>query len=143
MDNFKGVKLAQGRTAFWDPKSRTHLTVSSNKRLFTEDEIENVDLSNIVSGINSGVLTKISDKKEENDVKTDEDILDEEQENEEELDITTDEEETDEEETDEELVSLTEDGEPRCQEIKKDGTQCTLDAKYPEDDPKYCGIHKK
>lgn len=41
-----------------------------------------------------------------------------------------------------ELEATTEDGDPRCQEIKSDGEQCKNAAKYPEDNPIYCGTHK-
>ena len=40
----------------------------------------------------------------------------------------------DEEETEEEIT--------QCQAITSSGTQCQNEAKYPEEEPQYCGIHK-
>lgn len=159
MLEIKGVKLSKGRTAFWDPKSRIHLTVTNNKKLFTEEELKNLDLSNIISGINTGVLSAIKKKdndtdneKEDKDNKTEEsqESSDDNESNEEIIETTQENDEDEEEEKEdtsneeeEVLEALTDDNKPRCQGLKKDGAQCSLDAKYPEDDPKYCGIHNK
>lgn len=55
-------------------------------------------------------------------------------------DITVEEENVVEEETfeeDEEEASFN-----QCQATTSSGSQCSNEAKYPEEDPKYCGIHK-
>jgi len=46
-------------------------------------------------------------------------------------DITVEEDEVEEEED-----------EIKCKAITSNGNQCKNEAKYPEEDPKYCGIHK-
>ena len=130
--NFKGVKLAKGKTAYWDPKTRTHLTISRNKRLFSKKERGNLNFKNIESALSSGALVSIPLKEEDSKASKKEKVEENNQE-----DIST------EESTEEKLEKVTSERKPRCQEIKSDGSQCTYDAKYPEDNPKYCGIHKK
>jgi len=150
--DLKGVKLSKGKTAYWDPKTKTHLTISNNKEKFTDKQREELDFTNIMSALRSGVLSPITfkeDKKEDSEDETkdtNEEDTNEEDTNEEDTnEEDTNEEDTNEEEDQEEneLEKYTEDGNLRCQEVKSDGTQCTYDAKYPEDDPKYCGVHNK
>lgn len=84
--------------------------------------------------------TQETESKEETEVTNKEEFEKIEEEKTETLEETN--EENPEEVEDNGLKAFTEDGEPRCQEIKNDGEQCTYAAKYPEDNPKYCGRHK-
>ena len=50
------------------------------------------------------------------------------------IEVVEEEEENTEEPVDEEIT--------QCQGITSSGTQCQNEAKYPEEEPRYCGIHK-
>lgn len=48
-----------------------------------------------------------------------------------------------EEEVEEEVEEdIEEENDNQCQAITSSGTQCQNEAKYPKEDPQYCGIHK-
>ena len=50
------------------------------------------------------------------------------------IEVVEEEEENTEEPVEEEIT--------QCQAITSSGTQCQNEAKYPEEEPRYCGIHK-
>lgn len=102
---------------YWDPKTETHLTRTSNEREFTEEEMEELDMSNIEYAVEVGILETDS----------------EEFGNEEEEEIEEVEEETEEEDLN------------NCQAKTSSGEQCSNTAVWPEEDPEYCHIeaHKK
>lgn len=153
--------------AYFDEKTRTHLTRSNPKRVFTDEELATLDMSGIERGIRLGTLRKeeITVSKEDKDevvkempeaVSEEEKIeepiaeeMTEETEETQETEEMPDEEEAEkeqeniiEEDGEENLEDLTKEGEPRCQARKADGTQCTFAAKVPEDNPIYCGRHR-
>lgn len=132
------VTLNKG-TSYYDPKTNTNLKLSSKTRVFEDEEIERFDMENIEFAVSVGVLLKADAEKEaEEDVKNEK--------TDEVVNIETDEvlnEDADETQAEEEsLEELTDDGDPRCQEITGSGTQCKNAAKYPKEEPKYCGTHK-
>ena len=122
--------------AYWDEETRTHLTNSNKTRIFSDEFIENNDMSNIESAIDVGVLKKVEiDKKDKKDEK--ENVKEE-----------TIEEENEVEDGYKDFKKVIEEEESKpdedqCQATTTSGEQCRNEAKYPEDDPKYCGVHKK
>ena len=158
------VVLKNG-VSFWDEKTQTNLDNSKKERVFDDEFIENHDMSEIELAIAVNTLSKVemdspSDEgdeieeevvvegdqdEKESQVTEDgieEEVIDETEEDKEESVEDNKEIPKEEEETDT-LVELTEDGEPRCQKVKKDGSQCEYVAKYPEDEPQFCGLHKE
>jgi hypothetical protein len=131
------VTLNKG-TSYFDPKTNTSLKLSKKTRTFSDEELERLDMENIEFAINVNVLKKTEVDAEE--------VVQEET-NEVKQEVTEEpvKEETEEVLQEEELAleEFTDDGDPRCQEITGSGSQCKNAAKYPEEDPKYCGTHKK
>lgn len=154
---------------YWDPYTSTHLKRSNREETFTDEDIENYDMSNIEYAVQVGVLRKIEldqdteseSESSEEELKTEPMSIEDEEDK-----VTTDEvelkvEEVDteknvedektsdetEEDTSEEIEVelLNEDEEEefdRCQAKTSSGSQCKNEAKYPEDNPMYCHIHK-
>jgi len=148
------VVLNKG-TAYFDPKTRTNLFKSKNFRTFTAEELKNYDMSNIYFAVSVGILKEYGSREVKEDTRivepVEETIQKETLETEELPEETATEEEITEdviEETEEAaetttLEAFTADGRPRCQSLKNDNeTQCANAAKYPEDNPIYCGAHK-
>lgn len=130
------VTLNKG-TSYYDPKTNTNLKLSSKTKTFSDEDIERLDMTNIEFAISVNVLKKTDLAAEEPVQEETEEVKQEE----------TDEpvkEETEEvlQEEESDLEEFTDDGDPRCQEITGSGNQCKNAAKYPEEDPLYCGTHK-
>jgi hypothetical protein len=123
------VILDSGQS-FWDEKTKTNLSLSDKSRVFDDDFIENHDMSNIEYAINVGVLKKV-------DVNTvvKEETIDGEPEKE--LDKEYPDYKKVLEEEEENTIEPS-----QCQATTTSGDQCQNTAKYPEDDPKYCHIHR-
>lgn len=131
------VTLNKG-TSYYDPKTNTNLKLSKKSRTFTDEELERLDMENIEFAINVNVLKKTKVDAEE--------VLQEETEEVKNETIKEPMKEETEEVLQEEepgLKEFTDDGDPRCQEITGSGNQCKNAAKYPEEEPTYCGTHKK
>ena len=158
--------------AYFDEKTKTHLTRSNPKRVFTDEELKTLDMSGIERGIRLGTLrreevkdpeevqpdkevvketeTEVEIKIEESSDKTSKTVekeskekpIEEEAENEGEQEVEKKEAEESATEEEGDFADLTKEGEPRCQAKKADGSQCTFAAKVPEDNPIYCGRHK-
>lgn len=147
------IVLRRG-TAYYDPKTKIHLTRRKPSFYCDDEFLENHDMSSIESAIGDKVLKKlggedlkIEEKKEE--TSSLEEISQKSLENKEEEiieeEVIEEKEEVIEKEVIEEdngLEALQEDGDPRCQAITGSKVQCDNTAKYPEDNPIYCGIHK-
>ena len=156
---------------YWDPKTGTHLKQTEKTRIFDDEFIENNDMSNIRYAISVGVLEKVEleDDSNEEPKESREDSTDNEQDQsdaeevetkpakEEDADQSEDESEEDIEvleESDEDIESEDKDEEfedteepseedsLRCKAHTSSGDRCKNDAKYPEDSPEYCGVHK-
>lgn len=112
------VKLADRRGAYWDPYTKTHLTISDRRRKFSDKEIANMDMSNIVAAIKTsalivteGTLPELEDEQDDEKSEVQEDALDNEDSEDEEEVVKEDEDEADEQEDEneeEEEVGFTE-----------------------------------
>ena len=131
------VTLNKG-TSYFDPKTNTNLKLSKKTRTFSKEELERLDMKNIEFAIQVNVLKKVETDEPMNE-KTEEPVNEvaEKPVNEPEKEP-----ETEEADKESELEEFTDDGDLRCVEITGSGTQCKNAAKYPEEDPKYCGTHK-
>ena len=122
------VVLNKGQ-AYNDDKTRTHLTLSEPSRTFSDDFIEDNNMGNIEYAINVGVLRKVEPDtvvEEEKDGGEPESEIEKEYPDYKKV-------------LEEEEYSI----EPnQCQATTNSGDQCQNTAKYPEDDPKYCHLHK-
>jgi outer membrane biosynthesis protein TonB len=157
--------------AYFDEKTNTHLTRTNPKRVFSDKEIETLDMKGILRGVRLGTLKRedievekpaekdvepidesaaVKDKEESKksaEEPTEKEEAPAEKSTESEEDKKNEEEPAEEDfseeekEEDNEFEELTDDGEPRCQAAKSDGTQCTFTAKEPEGEPIYCGRH--
>lgn len=157
--------------AYFDEKTNTHLTRTNPKRIFSDKEIENLDMRGILRGVRLGTLKREDievEKPAEKDVEpidesaaakdkeeikeAAEELSEKKEAPTEELDESQEDKKNEEEPAEEDFLEeekdennefkkLTDDGEPRCQAPKSDGTQCTFTAKEPEGEPIYCGRH--
>jgi len=125
-------------------KTKTNLSKSKNSRTFTDEELENLDMSNIKFAISVNVLKKYDvELIEEVEPLKEGEVLNIGDSDDKEIEETLAEIPTVDTNSEEIIFqAFTESGEPRCQAITGDGSQCEHAAKYPEDDPIYCGIHK-
>ena len=133
------VKLADKRNAYWEPLTKTHLTLSKKVREFSDSELENLDMSGIEAGLNTNAIKDVTNQIQGNDEENTVEENNEEENNEEE---NNEEENNEEENIDDEEVVEEEEEVLQCQATTSNGEQCKNDAKYPEDEPKYCGVHK-
>lgn len=118
------IKLVKG-VAYFDPETKIHLTLGNKTKVIDEELEEKYDMSNIEYAIKLGTLEKIDMDNTDEDFITEEELFEEdENQNEEDQDQGQDQDET------------------RCQAITGSGEQCKNTAIYPEEEPKYCGVHK-
>lgn len=155
---------------YWDPITKTHLKRTKKERTFTDDFIENYDMTNIEYACSIGTLRKIILDQVEDDTENEEanqaflNELDEDnnenqeidennsnikgqEENNKEPNMTEEnaENEVDEESTEDEELNDNKDDEDdeeivRCQAVTSSGNQCKNEAIYPENNPKACHI---
>lgn len=144
---------------YWDPLTNTHLKRTDRERIFTDEQIESFDMSNIKYACTVGVVRKIDlDKDVDKSVNEDKEVLDALSDDKKVMtqdeDTQTANDEETQKETEEEVqtgaeeeVSDTEDEESvdefvQCIAETSSGSQCKNEAKYPEEDPVVCHVHK-